>query len=110
VEASGAVDADEEDVLGLVARGPAGEHGAELDPGEAAVLAVRVAEAAGGGEQADHDERAHRQDEPLPPGAPPPPNPPAPPDHRTGSPSSRLMTSRWISLVPSPISRILASR
>ena len=30
--------------------------------------------------------------------------------YKTGKPSERAMTRRWISLVPSPISRIFASR
>ncbi|GAT65887.1 hypothetical protein PS9374_01531 [Planomonospora sphaerica] len=40
----------------------------------------------------------------------PPPLPRVPPGQRPDRPSSRAISMRWTSLVPSPISRIFASR
>ncbi len=64
---------------------------------------------------------AARPTNPPPPGKPPParktgpvrkaaPSAPASPHAAIGSPNSRAINMRWTSLVPSPISRILASR
>ncbi len=98
------VDTDDEEVLRLVGAGLLGQDGAHLDARETAVLRPRVPQRPCDAHEA-HDEHAvERQQQPLRPSAT------RSTPHGTGSPRSRAITRRWISLVPSPISSTLASR
>ncbi len=57
-----------------------------------------------------HRPCSRRSRPPAPLAQPKPPAPPAPAQAAVGSPNSRAISIRWTSLVPSPISRIFASR
>ena len=72
VEALGALDADDQIVLGPTRVGCLVEDAAQLDTGQPLVLAVDVAEAGGAGTQCQGGQAAQHDDEALAPGPMPP--------------------------------------
>ena len=114
-QVGGAVDADEQEVLRRVARrSSVVSTEPSVTRGSLRVLRVHVGQPAGGEEQRDASpplkQRSRRSRHVRRPRRPSVAAPTDRSDHWTGRPSSRLITSRCTSLVPSPISRILASR